>query len=223
MKACRFLREEVVGVVLLEIDSHPLAVAPQVIGELPVGMALVAGPEGVLEALPSGLAVGAGLTESPLADEGRAVAGVAKHFRDRHFLRPQRRVAFGERAVSPDPPVAGVHPGHEGGPRRRTHRAAGIVLREPHAFARETIERGRLELGLPVGAQIAIAQIVRLDQQDVRRRLRLRALARRIRARAPAGQEPRLSAFWSYLLEALHNRRGPAEAGRHLTVVIIRR
>ena len=49
----RFLREEVVGVVLLEIDSHPLAVAPQVIGELPVGMALVAEPEGVLEALPS--------------------------------------------------------------------------------------------------------------------------------------------------------------------------
>ena len=134
------------------------------------------GAEGVLEALPIGLTGGPRLPQPPLADEGRAIPRVAKHLRDRHVLGLQRRVAGGQCPVSPDGRVAGVQPGHEHGPRRRTHGAARIVLREPHAFARQAIERGRLKPRLAVRAQVAVAQVVGLDQQDVRRPRRLRAL-----------------------------------------------
>ena len=43
-----------------------------------------------------------------------------------------------------------------------------VVLREPGALPGEPIERRRLEARLSVGAEVAVAEIVGLDQQDVR-------------------------------------------------------
>jgi DNA-binding beta-propeller fold protein YncE len=51
--------------------------------------------------------------------------------------------------------------------RRRADGAAGVVLREAGAAGRERVECGRLEIRLAVRAQIAVAQIVGLDQDDV--------------------------------------------------------
>ena len=69
--------------------------------------------------------------------------------------------------------MARVQAGHESGSRRRTHRAAGVVLRESNAFPCEPVEGRRVETRLPVRAQVAISQIVCLNQENIRWRTRL--------------------------------------------------
>jgi len=44
--------------------------------------------------------------------------------------------------------------------RRRTDRAALVILREERTFARETVEGGRLELPVAVTRQVAPAEVI---------------------------------------------------------------
>ncbi len=78
------------------------------IGELAVRVPMVEEPERVVEALAVRLAGRAGLAESPLADHGRAIAGIAQDLRDRDVFGPQRHVPLGQPHVAADPRVAGV-------------------------------------------------------------------------------------------------------------------
>src|SRR5437867_8037911 len=64
----RLFRKKVVHVIAIDVGGHPLAVAPQMIGELPMRMTVIEEPEGVVEPLSIGLAGGARLPESPFAD-----------------------------------------------------------------------------------------------------------------------------------------------------------
>ena len=159
----RFLREQVVHVVPRRIDGDPLAVPPQVVGVLPVGVIVIQKPEGVVEALALRRAGGPRPAQPPLADDRRAVARRMEHLGDRGVLRAQGHVA-----MAPDPGVPGVLPGHQRGARRGADRAPGIVLGEPDALPGQAVELRRLEPRLAVGAEIAVAEIVGLDQQDVR-------------------------------------------------------
>ena len=86
-------REEVVDVVAVEINRDPLGVAVEVIGVLPVRVAVVEEAERVVEALLVRLSGRARHPEPPLADDGRTVAGVAQQHRDGHVVWPQRDLA----------------------------------------------------------------------------------------------------------------------------------
>src|SRR4029450_8347917 len=52
--------------------------------------------------------------------------------------------------------------------RRRAEGRRRVGTREPDALPREPIEVGRLVIGATVAAQIAVAQIVREDEENVR-------------------------------------------------------
>ncbi len=107
--------------------------------------------------------------EAPFADDGCAVACVAQQHRHRDVFRSQWDLA-----VAANPSVAGVLARHQCGPRGRAHGAAGIVVGETDPLLRQAIDTRRREPGLPVGAQIAIPEIVGLDEDDVGRGLTLR-------------------------------------------------
>src|SRR5439155_14284827 len=63
-----FLREQIVDIIAIDIGAHPLAVPPEMIGELPMGVAVIEEPEGIVEPLPVRLAAATGLAQSPFAD-----------------------------------------------------------------------------------------------------------------------------------------------------------
>ena len=100
------------------------------------------------------------------------VAALAQQLGDRDLLGAERDVALRQRAVAANPGVAGVLARHQRRARRRTDRAAAVVLREARPFPGQPIERRRLESLLPVRPEVAEAEVVRLDEQDVRRRSR---------------------------------------------------
>jgi hypothetical protein len=156
-----FLREEIVRPGLA-FELHPLAVAEQVVGVLLVGVLVVEVPEGVLEALKIGPPAVVGKPEAPLSDHGRRIAGVLQELRDGDVLRPERDLR-----VAADVRVAHVVAGHQGAPGRRADGAPGIVLGEPHPFGGHLVEARGLELLLAVAAQVAPAQVVRVDEDDV--------------------------------------------------------
>src|SRR4029450_647909 len=156
------------GVVALEIDRDPLAVAVEGGGELAVRVPLVEKAKGGVESLLVGHPRRARLALAPFADDPGAIAALAQHFGDRHFLGAERHIAFGQAAVAADPRMTGVLAGQERRARRRTHRAAAVVLREPGPLTRELVDRRRLELRLAVGAEIAVAESGGLNQQNVR-------------------------------------------------------
>ena len=60
-----------------------------------------------------------------------------------------------------------VQAGHERTPGRGANRAAGIVLRETHALGRHAIDVWRLYVLLAVASKVALAEIVRQDEDDV--------------------------------------------------------
>ena len=141
MNASGFAREQIVHVVVFDVGRDRLAVAVQMIGVLPVRVTMIEKAERVVEPLLVRLAGRARAAESPLADDRRAIAGVAQHLGHRHVLGGRQR----DLAVAANPRVAGMQAGHQRGARRRADGAAGVVLREPHALARQPIERRRLE------------------------------------------------------------------------------
>src|SRR4029079_19548563 len=167
----RFLREEIVHVVVIDVRLDPLRVAIEVVGELPVRVAMIEEAERVVEALLVRLSCRTRPPESPLADDRGAIARIVQRHRAREVLFAKRNLT-----VAANPRVSRMEAGHQRRPRRRAHGAARVVLGEADPFARESIDPGRLDLRLPVRAQIAVAEIVGLDDEDVRlRRRRLRA------------------------------------------------
>jgi hypothetical protein len=81
--------------------------------------------------------------------------------------------------VASDARVSSVLAGHQRAARRRADRAAGVILREAHAFSRQTVDVRRSESPLPVTAQIAVAQIVSLNEDDVGSGLRRKGRRKR--------------------------------------------
>ena len=63
--------------------------------------------------------------------------------------------------------MAGVLAGHEAAARRRADGAAGVGLGEAHALGRQAVEVGRLDALLAVAAEVAVAEVVGQDEDDV--------------------------------------------------------
>ena len=64
--------------------------------------------------------------------------------------------------------MTGMQARHQGAPGRSAHGIARVVLREPHALRGQPVDMGRLEVLLPVAAQVAVPGIVGHDVDDVR-------------------------------------------------------
>ena len=103
-------------------------------------------------------------TERPLADGSGRVTGLLQHLRHRHIFRLQRVSLIAANAR-----VARVLAGHEGRTRRRADSGTGIALRETNAVRRQLVDVRCLNFLLPVATDIAVAQIVRENENDVRR------------------------------------------------------
>ena len=71
--------------------------------------------------------------------------------------------------VAADRGMAGVVAGHQATARRGADGAAGVALREAHALRGQAVEVRRLDLLLAVAAEVAIAQVVGQDENDVGR------------------------------------------------------
>ena len=101
-------------------------------------------------------------------------------------------------AVVADVGVARMLAGHEHAARGRAHVVAGVMRGELHALAGEAVNVGRLEPLLAVTAQVAVAQVIGDEEDDVgfgRPRERSRPGALRARERQAVSFESYLDAL----------------------------
>jgi hypothetical protein len=63
--------------------------------------------------------------------------------------------------------MTGVFSGHQSAPRRRAHGAPCICLGETHSFGRKAVNIWRLYQFLAKAAEIAVAQVVRQNENDI--------------------------------------------------------
>src|SRR5258705_11177907 len=57
---------------------------------------------------------------------------------------------------------------HEAGPRRRANRGARVALREAHSFSGHSVEVWCFDFCLAVAPEIAIAKVIRQDENNIR-------------------------------------------------------
>ena len=166
----RLADDERRGVALQRADR--LAVADE------IARVLVRRAGVVLRGHPPVVAVIAGLrlreiveqaVEMPLAAMAGRVARALEQSRQGDFTRAQvRDTALGEPRVDA---VAKRRAAREQGRARRTaHGAGGVALREPHALVRERVEVRCLDDGMAVAGEVAIAEVVGEEEDEVRLR-----------------------------------------------------
>ncbi len=85
--------------------------------------------------------------------------------------------------------MTGVQARHEHAPGGGADGASGVVVGEAHAFGGHAVQVGRLDEALAVGAEVAVAQIVGQDEDDVGRVLRRGSLTALCRSGRPGQQE----------------------------------
>ncbi len=152
-------------------QRHAGLVAEEERGVVVVGVALVEVAEEGVEAHAVRVAGGARLAQAPLAEEGRRVARVLEEVGERALALAQGLDREGPAAgVAPHAGVAGVAPGHEHGARGRADRRAGVEVGEAQALGGQPVEVRRANELLAVGADVAVAEVVGEDEDDVRPR-----------------------------------------------------
>ena len=153
--------------VLRQLDV--LVVAPQVRRVVRVRVRLAVVAEEQVEPAAGRVALRAGRPQPPLAHRPRRVALALHQLRQQHLARRHRRLPLRlDRPVVAHPGVPAVLARHQAAPRRRAHRRAGVELREPQPLLRHPVQARRPDLRLPVAAQLAVAQVIRHDQDNVR-------------------------------------------------------
>ena len=111
--------------------------------------------------------------QSPLAKRAGRIAGGFQRRGDGRLGRRNRNLTRDRNTKLPifvvvaDEGVAGMFAGHQHAPRRRTDGAAGVMLRELHAFRRQLVERRRMDDFLPIRPDVAVAQIVGENENNV--------------------------------------------------------
>ncbi len=120
--------------------------------------------EPVIEALPVRDAGAVGLAEAPLADYPGGVAGLFQQLGDGYIRRPKRHAG-----VAADQRVARMQAGHQAAARRSADRASGVVIGEAHPLGGKLIDIRRFDCLLPVAAQVAVAQIVGQNENNIGR------------------------------------------------------
>ena len=109
--------------------------------------------------------------QMPLADGPGGVAAFLEQFGQRHFAVRQ----MPRRAIAQHAKLFVAHAAADRIPSGQQRRAAGradfgrrVEIGEPHPLGRHAIQVRRADAGMPVAAQIAVAQVVGQDENDVR-------------------------------------------------------
>lgn len=102
----------------------------------------------------------------PFAHDGRTVAGLPEHFGqgDQAGIDQQGRVAGQDFGVVVAP---GVDARQQAVAARRAGSRGGVAVGKAHAAVGQVIDIRGFEGRLPVGAHIAVAQVVEVDDEDV--------------------------------------------------------
>ena len=163
---------------VLAVHRDPGFVLPEVLHArstvvMPVVDVTAHEPEEEIEAVRTGAAgvvgSGHGAAEMPLADEGGAVPAVLQDLRQRRAGDGKTACAFRpERDF--DRTALWIASTDQRGPRRAAQHAIGIRVGQSDAFAGETIEVWRLDVGSAVAPEIGVPHVVRHDQDHIRTR-----------------------------------------------------
>ena len=155
---------------------HSLLVAPEIVGVVVVRVVLVEVAKEVVEAFAVGDARCARLSQSPLADDARSVARAFENLRDGHVLLSQRYPLAAPPHVATDVCVPLMQPRHQAGARGGADGGGRVELCEAQPLARHAVEVRRPDELLAVAAEVAVAQVVGENQDDVRPALLPRTL-----------------------------------------------
>ena len=163
---CEFLVRGEFGVADFDV---PLVVPEvrrvEVVGD---GLAVVAVE--AVETLLERNAVGAGPAEAPFAETAGRVARGLEEFGERDGVGGDGELALGlHLAVVADERVAGMLARHEHAAGRGADVVAGVVVGELQALGGEAIEVGRADDFLTERAEVAVAEIVGEDEDDIGR------------------------------------------------------
>ena len=136
-----------------------------------------------VEALHRGRPVRRYMPQVPLADQRGRIVGLQR-LGDRPGVGRQ---AGGVRRLDDlvrQPRADRIAPGEKPGPRRRADVGRSVEVREARALLRHAVEVGGPDVGRAVAAEIAVAEIVGQDHDDVRRSHASPSLFRRRRGLA---------------------------------------
>ena len=154
---------------VVEIDRF--VVIPQVRRVVVVGHGLAVVAEPAVEALLERVARAANGPESPLAETAECVTlrleqewQPQRPFGDRllAFWKPLRRL------IVADVTVPRVLSGHQGTARGGAHVVSRAVRNEPHSLPGQAIDIRGADLLLAIAADVAVSEIIRDDEHDVR-------------------------------------------------------
>ena len=106
--------------------------------------------------------------EVPLADAGRGVAALLEHACDRRLPRVDRQ-GRAQRHGPPKVATKRVATAEQAIARRRAHGGGAVGIDKATPFTREAIDVGRVDVRRAVTSEIAKAEVVGVDQDDVRR------------------------------------------------------
>ena len=105
--------------------------------------------------------------EVPLADDARPIAGALQHARERRPARLDDQPGVAGQDAGPLLPP-GVLAGEQGIPRRRAGRRRRVGVGEVQPCLRQPVDVRRQPGLRPVAAHVAEAQVVGVDEHDVR-------------------------------------------------------
>jgi hypothetical protein len=139
-------------------------ILPEMLGVIVVRVQLIEVAEEFVEAPPVRHASGGRPAQSPLSEDGGAVAGALQQTRDGGFLiaHPKFRTP-----VAAHGGVAAVLSGHQRAPGGRANRGPGVGLREARAGGGQAVQVGGTDALLAVAAKISVAQVIGQDEEDV--------------------------------------------------------
>ena len=106
--------------------------------------------------------------EVPLAHAARGVARGAQQLRQRHALGVDQQRVVGPDAAALRPCPPSVTAGQQAVSRGRTDRVRRVRVGEAHALFGQPVDVGGLDLRRPIATQVAVAQIVGQDENDIR-------------------------------------------------------
>ncbi len=106
-------------------------------------------------------------TDVPLPKMPGGIPVVPEQFRDRLAI-PETEIA------DPAREAAGMPAGHEARPAGLTGHSRGVEPGEPHTPLGKAVDVRRLRIGVTVATEVAVAQVVGEDENDVGRPVRVR-------------------------------------------------
>ncbi len=137
----------------------------EMLGVVVMRVRLAEEAEPLVEPFARRVAGGAKLAERPLSEQPGPIARLLQDVGNGHVLWPEGKVRV---LVAAGARMAGVVAGHQAAAGRRAYGRAGIGLRKAHPFRGDPVEVRCLHLPGAITAEIAVAEVVGQDQQDVR-------------------------------------------------------